>query len=229
MGKSGWGTAPVAEGRGWERASNGEKSLLPPDFAEQPVGQRVKTVAGIAGKQIAQGLAGVGDMLLGIPGVAVQTLAGGVYDVAGSLASLKSGQTSKQVLSQASEMARNVDPFSEKASALLSKLTGQSKQELQDNPIEHAMGMVSNLVHNLGEWAETKTQGVVPAEAVDQLANAALPVAIELGLKGQRQLSKVPKSQAGVSPTTTTSFFRRRGRPAQYPPKTKPFPRTTKP
>ena len=100
--------APVAEGRGWERASNGEKSLLPPDFAEQPVGQRVKTVAGIAGKQIAQGLAGVGDMLLGIPGAAVQTLAGGVYDVAGSLASLKSGQTSKQVLSQASEMARNI-------------------------------------------------------------------------------------------------------------------------
>ena len=183
MPEQGWeradgGTAPVAEGRGWERASNGEKSLLPPDFAEQPVGQRVKTVAGIAGKQIAQGLAGVGDMLLGIPGVAVQTLAGGVYDVAGSLASLKSGQTSKQVLSQASEMARNVDPFSEKASALLSRLTGQSKQELQDNPIEHAMGMVSNLVHNLGEWAETKTQGVVPAEAVDQLANAALPVAI---------------------------------------------------
>jgi len=54
MPEQGWeradgGTAPVAEGRGWERASNGEKSLLPPDFAEQPVGQRVKTVAGIAG------------------------------------------------------------------------------------------------------------------------------------------------------------------------------------
>ena len=224
MPEQGWeradgGTAPVAEGRGWERASNGEKSLLPPDFAEQPVGQRVKTVAGIAGKQIAQGLAGVGDMLLGIPGVAVQTLAGGVYDVAGSLASLKSGQTSKQVLSQASEMARNVDPFSEKASALLSKLTGQSKQELQDNPIEHAMGMVSNLVHNLGEWAETKTQGVVPAEAVDQLANAALPVAIELGLKGAKTAFKGSEKPSGGKPDNYDEFLQAQGAPGTVSPK----------
>ena len=224
MPEQGWeradgGTAPVAEGRGWERASNGEKSLLPPDFAEQPVGQRVKTVAGIAGKQIAQGLAGVGDMLLGIPGVAVQTLAGGVYDVAGSLASLKSGQTSKQVLSQASEMARNVDPFSEKASALLSKLTGQSKQELQDNPIEHAMGMVSNLVHNLGEWAETKTQGVVPAEAVDQLAIAALPVAIELGLKGAKTAFKGSEKPSGGKPDNYDEFLQAQGAPGTVSPK----------
>lgn len=145
------------------------KGWAPPEVSG---GWKPPEVAGGGGRRLAGTAASAVDLLTGFAGMLIQLPIAAGAEITGAALSPWTGETSKEILQSGKRIGESVDPISGIATRAVKSLGGGRPEDFDQNVINKAMGKVAGVIQKGGEWTESKTEGVVPAEAFEQFTNA---------------------------------------------------------
>jgi hypothetical protein len=160
--------------RAISRDNAGVQDLTPDEFLATKPGI-VDKALGVA-KATGKNLAAVGDMILGLPGQALQVGA----DIGGRVSALARGGSRSDAEWAGKAMAQQVPESLTHPVAKLMKLAGFAGA-YDDSDVSAVMDKAMGLLARGGEWVEQKTGGALTKADVESLTNTAL---FALGAKG---------------------------------------------